>query len=350
MNNLLKLILRSYCINYPVLLDLKCVCMRPIALVFENISDIAPFVESIGLYSRLVDFSTSRRVLMRYLMEANSEGVFFYISPEATKTRPTKVEEKVALISASTQFNCVDGVQTCVPGFYCFYRIIPPDFLEQVFVIKIEDCKNTDLEDEIMELVPDSSQLGIIQDKLKDILDKETEEPWLVAAVAFMYPKLKVKNHMELYNDLLAEVYRLVRGNELYHENDSVTELIMDYLLALATDGEFWDLLDLSVKQTDLGEDSRCYEGQYYFRGQYLYIAERRFKKLLDPILQSIPIDMVKEELLNAGILLGDGQNYTTKMNFMTTEGVLRRIRMMKFDMKKIVNESGFTLENYIRM
>lgn len=349
MEKMIKILLWSYCVNYPLIERWGYSGTKPIALIFDADSDVLSYVSGLGIAPRVLDASASVHKVEEDLRQANSDGVFFVVRPEDIKYPSNRLKTKLALVASSAQLHRAGDVKTRCASFFCFKEFVPPEFSIDVFAIRLTGGEDGDQAENYFQLVPEPRQFELIRDKLRNCPDIEPNAKWLWAACGFLYPKLAEMGKESVYTKLLEEIPTLVEADEAYHDRDAVIDLAADLLLDLADQGKFNGAYDLSAGSIDVDINSEWINNQFFYRGRYLFISEKSFRLLFDPILRAVPIDMLKDRLATAGIIAGDGDRYTAKVYLRSKSGAPMRTRMMRFDMSRIINEDGVDLVDFIR-
>ena len=73
------------------------------------------------------------------------------------------------------------------------------------------------------------------------------------------------------------------------------------------------------------------------YDSDYLYLKESFFKDILERLLRIFSVDVLKRELLDAGILSSDkSKTYTVKVTYIDITGQYQRERMLRFEREKM--------------
>lgn len=338
-------ILRSYCINFPILSEIGVTMSKPIALVFNEVQEVTPFINSLSPRPRIVDGSTKVSKVKELLLMANSDAVVL-IMPSNDSARLIKQNERIELLFNAAALGKVDGIASCAAIFMVFNKFVLEEYRERVFEIHVSkdviQCTTN-----IIDLIPDSKDISIVLDKIRLQKCIGEADRSLYAAVAFMYPKLMEHGKLDLYEALEADAKQLISNAKLYHENDMVLELCLEQMHNYICEQ---DMLKEVYELPILNEDAEnSIHHAAYLKGNYVFVHDELFRRMMENVLQNVPMDVIKVTLMANKILCGTKDGYTTKMNYYSIDNQAKRVRMLKLDLDLLSMNGITTIKSYLK-
>lgn len=325
--NTLVLLLWSLCVNAPVLSYWNCVVGKPIALVFNDMAEVSSLIKKISPHPKVITVSTSVRTTKETLISTNSDGVFLILTNRGGQKR-IKEQEKIDAVLSAANLRTLDGKETTAMVFVVCNKKVPDELKSEVFEIHVEDNSYSS-EDNLLELIPSPEQLPVVCDKIQEF-NLDDALPFK-AAIAFFYPYFKKTNNLDRYKNMLLESEKIVQKAKEYQGNDNITELVQELLVEFITDN-----LDCICNFTEINSKAaKLLDQKLITKDKALFIAEEKFKAIIQPLTDIIPIDLIKERLWQDGVLQGKQGDYTAKMNF-RVNGKLTRKRMLKLDLSEM--------------
>lgn len=340
------MILRSLCMNYPILNHWGYTIKKPIGLVFSHPEDIGTYIHSLSLYPRIISMTTKVAEAKEKLHHSNSEGTFLILN-DISKINGTKMAEKIELMMQAAMLGEINECEAVTTAFMVFYKMIPENLYGRVFQIRIPKLPDNFKLIDMMELLPDSDQIAVVKDKINHLNSSTIEECVFKAAVAFMYPKLYEKRDLYLYKELMQTAESLVLLERMYQEEDEILEFALEALVDY-TCNETTKIYSLpKLRKQEISDIKKA----VYVKDEYMFIHENCFKEVMSGLYEISTIGCIKDSLLKNHILCSDKGEYTTKMNYYGEDGRLQRVRMMKLNMNGIiVDDTGMSLKDFLNV
>ncbi len=337
-NNNMTIIIRSFCLNHPLINAWKYSLKKPIALVFPESRDVSSFIQSISYDLKVITATTKLEKAKEMIWEANSEGIFLMM-PEKGNRTSVKMQVLEEVIFRAAMLGEIDGKPVCAAIFMIFLGFIPARYAERVFAIAVNE-KSTQVQQDFFRLVPENGDLSLVEDKIAEIMNEEAELNPLLVAVCFLYPKLKKEGKKEEYKRLLDEANTIVENASLYEERDQVRSLAMDRILAFYREEDGRDRI-FRLPYLNI-EAERMLDSACFVRENDLYFSEKTFRKIMEPLTNSMPMGLLKESLIEAEVLIGNIGDCTCKMSYYGRDNHLSRKRMLRIDMSKFAGNDEF--------
>lgn len=195
----------------------------------------------------------------------------------------------------------------------------------------------------IGEIVPYATDLEAIHNKLRsqDNYEMTEEERVLRAAVYFLEPYFFRKGELFRVDEFLELVHQMCIVDENARDTNDMPEIFVKYLFEWQEETNFSNISDLEAEievETD-------YDQTIFYDAENIYITEKMFKKIIEPMRAYVPINSIKKCLRDSGCLIvGNGKSantYTTKIDVSGAGGSENRIRTMKFKRKLLAVSGG---------
>lgn len=329
----LIVVLWSLNVNYPVLRSWNYVIGKPIALVFNNMVTAIPFVKKLSPHPQIIDSSTKISTAKKILLTTNSDGVFMMLSNRGGNL--IKEQEKINALFSVANLGVLDGKEASVMTFFVCDRRVPDEYKSEVFEIHVDDLLPNTYEN-LFSFVPSAEMLPVVFEKIQEF--KRDELLPFKAIIAFLYPYLKEQNNLTRYKILLTEMGELFQMAEEYQEQEDVVELVQQQFIDFINKNAC-DIYHLAEIE---GEVEERIDEILVVKGDSLFMDDKKFKDIIKPMLEILPLHIIKERLNKEGILFGQPGDYTVKMSYLSN-GKMKRIRRLKFDTDKMK-----MLKNYI--
>lgn len=195
----------------------------------------------------------------------------------------------------------------------------------------------------IGEIVPYPTDLEAIHTKLMKQEDYEQmdEERILRAAVYFLEPYFFRKGELSRVDELLDLVCQMCIIDENVRDTNDMPDVFIRYLFQWQEVTNFSEICDLEAgveAKTDSDET-------IFYDANNVYISEKMFKKIVEPMRAYAPINSLKRSLSDNGYLIvGKGSSikgYTTKIDISGIGDSESRIRLMKFKRELLAIHGG---------
>ena len=211
---------------------------------------------------------------------------------------------------------------------------VPNDRKGYQFFVYLEQ-NMTGCQVSIEDVVPDEELLPVVYDYMAKMVKKSDGSPMkqvLRAAACFLYPMLG-ESAMQPYFQLIDDLYSM--DDEL-HDSGCLSEFFTEKLNEFIKTEKFIDVYPVEYVDKDLHDIDRA----IFYTNNYLFISEKMFKVIVDPLIHQIPIDSLKKSLKDDQILVPnqDSATYTVKITINTVVGK-KRIRMLRFNRKSLHEE-----------
>lgn len=194
----------------------------------------------------------------------------------------------------------------------------------------------------IGEIVPYSSDLEAIHQKLSEQDDYELteEERTLKAAVFFLEPYFFRKGKLERIRELLDLVHSIcIMDENVRDAAQDIPDVFVKCLFKWQEDTNFYDIVDMSGEGELVVELNEA----IFYDDENVYMSEKMFKKIVEPMREYAPINSIKRSLREYEYLSVNknsaDNNYTTKVTIPGSKG--NRVRMMKFIRKSLLISGG---------
>lgn len=337
------ILLRSLCLNAPILRVWGYMPKIPFALVCSEFADAIEFAQMLSPNPRILDGFSQIREIEEALGASRSDGVFLIV--ERATAISAKMQAKIDAIFAAARFGKVCKKTVHAAVFLIFRRMVPEEYREQVFEIHLEKWRaGTDFN--MLRLVPDSNQLSLVNDKIRELKKGEKGIGTLKAAAGFLYPKLAELGRITDYKLVLEACERLEHLAKMYQEESGVAELLTESFFNYIENSS-----DIRVYALPyIGRDAENhFEESFFIKGDQFYIHESFFMKIIAPVMEVVPIGMIKDTLVKADLLKCDSGGYTAKMSYYYEKNRLLRRRMLRFCGEKIRQEEGTSFIKILR-
>lgn len=193
----------------------------------------------------------------------------------------------------------------------------------------------------IGDVVPYPSDLEAIHTKLmkQDDYEMTEEERILRAAVYFLELYFFRKGELFRIDELLNLVDQMCIVDENARNTNDMPEIFIRYLFKWQEETNFSNISDLDA---EIKEEADSDETIFY-NAENVYITEKIFKKIVEPMRAYVPINFLKKSLRDNGYLIvGNLANtYTTKVDISGADDAENRIRVMKFKRKMLAVSGG---------
>lgn len=339
MNNVVRIIF-SYIVNYPVLKFWEQEIAKPIGLVFENRTVLAEALKMLMHICILIEPDNSYKEIKKVLRCANSHGTVSIVSLNLyERTRKRKMLE--ILLDANAYGYC-DGETVSTAVVLLFDGVVPNKLKKYVYEIHLTEkdlnCDSFQLKD----IVPNPKELALIKDKICQHTFKTHNS--IIPAATFLYTSCSGEKYLECIETASVIDSRA----EEFACQDGVAEFFCEKLYEFVGDGE----IDAVYRLPYINEEGvKSLENALFFDEMYVYLHSKYFQKLcmkfFDDEMSNV---IVKSALLECGIIIADGTcGYTTKMSYIKATGKFERVRMIKFDTKRIQGDTRESIINYLQ-
>lgn len=220
-----------------------------------------------------------------------------------------------------------EGISTVVTD-----NPIADDEEHNYFFVFLEERKHQ-LDYCIEEIVPNMNDLESIFNKLagQDETEMSEEERILRAAVYCLEPYFFRKGELYRINELLDSVAHMCADDEVVREENDMSKVFLDNLYDWQERTNFSNLCNLdegAATNADINET-------IYYNADFVYMAEKLFKKIVEPIREYAPINTLKRSLRDNDVILIDKgcsvDTYTVQISVPCIEGSKNRVRMLRF-------------------
>lgn len=312
------LILKSLAVNLPVMYSWGYIFTRVLKVVVEP-----------GMQVRAKDvlknFVTSKK------REDWGSDFHFYVTNSSGKDIVSKTK--------NTRFerNSKNGITTVITD-----NPIVEDEEGNYFFVFLEE-RQYSKGYEIGEIVPYPTDLEALHNKLRsqDNYEMTEEERILRAAVYFLEPYFFRKGELFRVDELLETVKQMCIVDENARDTNDMPEIFIKYLFEWQEETNFSNISDLEAEI----EAETDYDQTIFYDAENVYVTEKMFKKIVEPMRAYVPINSIKKCLRDSGYLIvGNGNSantYTTKIDVSGAGGSENRIRVMKFKRKLLAVSGG---------
>lgn len=318
LNNAYILILKSLAANLPILHSWGYIFPRMLRVVVES-----------GTQVRAKD------ALANFIDSENrknwSSDFHFYFTTSSGKDIVTKVKDdlfkrdsKNGVVAVITENPIVDDEEKNY--FYVFL-----------------DNRLYETNYKITDIVPYPTDLGAIQEKLmkQDNYEMMEEERILRAAVFFLEPYFFRKGELFRVEELIEVVRQMCVVDENARDTNDLPDVFVKYLFEWQEETRFSEIRDLETEaETEADSDETI-----FYNEKNVFITEKMFKKIVEPMRAYVSINSLKSSLRDNGYLIvGTGNlvnTYTTKVNVSGVGRHEKRIRAMKFERKYLALSGG---------
>jgi len=296
------LILKSLAANLPILQTRGYIFPRTLKVVVEP-----------GMQYRTMD-------VLRNFSKQDSDNwtseFHFYSMNALPKDVFSKVEMEVQ-----------EGISTVVTD-----NPIADDEEHNYFFVFLEERKYQ-LDYSIEEIVPNMKDLESIFNKLasQDETEMSEEERILHAAVYFLEPYFFRKGELYRINELLDSVAHMCADDDVVREENDMSKVFLDNLYDWQERTNFSNLCDLDegvASNADINET-------IFYNEDFVYMAEKLFKKIVESIREYAPINTLKRSLRDNDVISVDKgcsvDTYTVQISVPCIEGSKNRVRMLRF-------------------
>lgn len=325
----------SYIVNYPILKFWGREIAKPIALVFENRAELTDALKFFENQCVFIEPEDSVKRVRKVLHRANSRGVFFVADERA---RERKVFD-ILLDAGSYGYDSGSPLSTAV--VLLFIGMIPVELKERVYEIHFS-LSNFKFEAfQLEDFAPSPQKLELVRDLI--YRDANNMKNSIIPATAFVY----ASRFGEKYAECLEVAEKMDAMAEEFLCQEGVVEVFCDKLYGFIGDGE----VDGVYKLPYVAEDGlKNIQNAIYFDEKFLYVHSKYFQTMCSSFFgNGMSSVVIKSALLENGIIVADGTSgYTTKMPYIRPSGKFERVRMMKFDLKKIQGATREDLLNYL--
>lgn len=318
-------LLKSIAANYPILRELGYVISSPIVLVAEE-KDFPMILECLKNISsiRLEDCLKDENLLEN----ANADFCWMIYRPRGSEKKMEKAIE-YALQSYVTPEKATPLVLILSDG-----RILRDKEQDFIFIFA-EDLQTEKIE--LEEVVPEDSELALVFEKIEETVpgcSTQTERAFFAAA-CFLYPAYRRKGLQREFPQIFEWVKKLAEQSEAGIEG--VAELFIDE--AYRWQANMKELAVFELPELELVA-MEYMEKALYVDPLNVYLHEKLFKKIAEPLLRIFAEDQIKEALKEKGILQPESdKTFTVKMNYRSIEGKYKRPRMLRFCREKFSKE-----------
>lgn len=194
---------------YPYYFDKGMYVKYPIAIVVRNRAEADTVVKMFPLGSERISSTTTKEQTVDILTSANSNAVFVFPQlPGGRKTRSVKHEHNCELSYDAAISHMIGDDPVIALILFVFEKQLPDEYKDSVLEVHLskEDIKfNFN-----WNFLPDEKDLSLIDDKYREIKDKEPDFEWLYMAAACMYVVLRNMGKLDEYPKVLNDVNELI--------------------------------------------------------------------------------------------------------------------------------------------
>lgn len=329
-NLMILMIVKALGVNFPVLRELGFYMQKIITLVVPRgeTKNVISILSSYGCI-KLDEFAKQKQIREAFC-ETHSAFIIF---PYKYSQRCNKILDLVFSILKAGE---VDGkILDALPIFITEDNVIQ-DNEDQMFLIYCEKEEFSQIKIPMENVVPEAKNLPLIEDKIKNYIIKaeSKEEKILIAAICFLYPMIEEYQDYK-FEKFIEMAYEMVQVDEDVRDTQDLKEYFIESFLNWQQLNQFSGVYELHSYKKDISDKKVILYDQ-----DYLYISEEMFKRICKPILEIIPISVMKTYLKEEGILLTNNNSlkgYTVKISIRSKEnGDITRVRRMKFDRAKL--------------
>ena len=230
-------------------------------------------------------------------------------------------------VFSKVEMEVQEGISTVVTD-----NPIADDEEHNYFFVFLEERKHQ-LDYSIEEIVPNMKDLESIFNKLasQDETEMSEEERILHAAVYFLEPYFFRKGELYRINELLDSVAHMCADDDVVREENDMSKVFLDNLYDWQERTNFSNLCDLDegvASNADINET-------IFYNEDFVYMAEKLFKKIVEPIREYAPINTLKRSLRDNDVISVDKgcsvDTYTVQISVPCIEGSKNRVRMLRF-------------------
>lgn len=313
----------------------------PMALVCSDFGEAVNFIRQLSPNPRILDKLSDFDEMRENLINSRSDGVFLLMS-DIHRVKTAKMEKLIDTVFSATTLGKIAEMPLFAATFLVFQMAVPEEYRDRVYEIRLDGaiCEENF---GILELVPESGQLSLVRDKINDVVTEKDSSSILKAATAFMYPKLVEKGIKSMYEELQCCCTEIAKLEQMYRDEDGIVDLVIQRFFEYVDEAS-----ELKIYSPPLLKEVE-FETGFFIKDNALYLHEKLFRKIIEPLVEIIPIGLIKAALVKAGILIGDGNGYTTKMTYYS-EGKLQRQRMMRFCTQQMQLDEKTNFKDYLKL
>lgn len=340
--DVLKLLLRSYIINFPILATWKRILYCPVALIFDNFSQAGDFVKEISPAPIMIDAGMKVKRMQELLAEINSRGAFLFLTN--CKKISQKEHEKIRTFCDIAVTQKYSGSPVIGAMVIICNRRVPEEVLDIAVAFQVNESQ-TVTKYELLDLIPSPLQLELVKDRIEGLMDFEDDVVNVFCSAAmFMYPRLREKKD-GLADHLEDHTQQVLKESRLFGDEEDILEMSVQRFFECAGNGNFENCYTLPNLEEEAIQKLKT---AVYVKPGILYLHPEKFKEIMQPLLQIFNLTVIKRTLFEAEMLMADAGGYTKKMSYFSVYGNAERVRMMAFDTEKMCQADGAKLRYFL--
>lgn len=324
-NDQVILILKSLAANYPIL--------RSWGFIFPRLITIVTSTESMArLMEILINFPENRN----NSTQIRNSDFAFHLLGNGKKKQP---DLDAIYIKNQLDFKGNQGL----PVLITENSIVDEFDTNRFYVFLDEDILQKNIR--IDELVPDARELEIVYKRILKLKEDafSQEEEILRAAACFLEPYLYRAGLQIKTDELLDVVHGLCVLDEDARDTKDLDNLFVKTLYAWQAKNDFGEIFELVGGNFNMEE----IQNLILFDEAFVYMGEKLFKKIVEPLMTYIPVNSLKKGLFDAGIIDTGSESattYTVKVGLWLDSTGYKRVRMLRFRRDKLdmPGEIGF--------
>ena len=322
---MVKRIIRSIIINYPVLQKLGFHLGKVLAIHVENdaTKDAMEYLKTFDS-PLIVDDYMSEQEICDLLTEKRSQGIFCILGASKKK------KNFINLFSAAVGANQIQGKKLLtLPVLLVEHGF--EDLDETCFVIEAGSWERANEQPpNVIPLVEELSKIDVWLNKHES--SSSTELKKILSLAGFL--AYLANQDIGSLDEIEATVDNMILYDEAFHDRTGVDSLFLYAIDEWMSAGKIKVCQLPNVDNVHLSD----YEMVVFYDEQFVFISDSLFHDIVQPITDLLGINSLKLGLKECGILVSElnSPSYSVKMNFYKENGKPERLRMLRFNQEKL--------------
>lgn len=322
------LILKLLGITFPVLRSWSFILDRSTVVINDN--ETQKFIRKLSNYKLNIFSSADREEdIIDSLTKQYSELVIYIYNGSA------KSKEHVALIETGIKSGMLRGKPLLSVPIIISNGLLPSDLIRNPFYIELDELQKkyeVKVCSLIEEYLPEDKELEVVKNEVEERCKNQTGriEMTIMAAICFLYPQMKSKGNIELYELLHREAKSIVvRANQLV-DSDGIKDC---FIAAL----EMWKRKTSSFMLCELPylapQSEKAFTKTVFYDTEYVYMHNNLFRIICRPLTTKLGINSLKRMLAEEGVIvcnLEKSSTFTSKMTVKGSDNLPKRYDMIK--------------------
>ncbi len=324
-------ILALVAIHYPILVQMGYTSKLPFALVLPESNYIGEVMERLGTVGLITDSMSD--VEVEHTLKTASISPIVYLAANGvnlSKRSATRIAQMIDTVRCGKY----RGAEMHTLLVFAFARRIPESISSEFLTIHLNGeglVNDSEHKLDAAQIEGTSLNKRVLEDVLYPYKKDDVSLRMMNAAIAISglcFPTIEL-------DPLFTTARKIYEFAEDDQDAGDVCSLFRENIYKYVSESD--DYLICKLPDVDDHNETAIKKGIFY-DCKYVYLSEALFKEITKDLRTIFSVDVIKEELLDHGILIGGKDRYSTKMTYIThtPERVTKRARMLRFSREQI--------------